>query len=181
MSNIVVMNRKYGDSNALDNVIDYCYGKCADWYGYGVRIGDIEDAKDSMKYIKKYYNQLDGRQLVHFVINVDSFKNTGIEYSRMTMAKDEAFLTDFVHIISVGLFNAGYQNCMFLHRDRKTPHAHFVINSVNCRNGKKLRDPMLVANQIFDYLKKTYPALKWERVYYNKVYSDELGYQRKDW
>lgn len=178
MSNIVVMCRKYSDDMAIDDVIDYCYKKCISWFGYGVRIGTIEDVKRSFLYMKEYHGQLEGRQLLHIVINVDTFFDTGIEYSNYTKEEDLKNLSKFVSIISKLIFYEGFQNCYFIHRGKKNPHAHFIINSVNCKDGSKLRNAMDLGHGIFDYLNEKYHDLKWQRVYYNKVTVDKYGYQR---
>ena len=177
MSNIVVMHRKYADERALDDVINYCYRKADYWFGAGVRCENIETAKESMRYIKKYYRQEDGRQLVHFVINVNSIFGTGEAYSRRIWSIDYRRMDSFAYAVSLLLFGKGYQNCFFYHSNRETPHVHFVLNSVSCKDGRKLREPKELGFEIIRFLKKNYSDCRWIGVYDNNVKTDKYGYQ----
>ena len=169
MSNIIVMNNPYQDKEALDTVFYYCFNKCTDFYGFGVRLSSPQEAINSMKYIKKYWNQTDGKQLCHLVIGVDTNFGTGHEYTKYQTAKDSAYLDDFTMQVSYLIYQAGFQNCFFRHISRNgRPHAHYVINSVHITNGTKLRSHSELAYGIYDYLSKKYPDLRWTGVKYNQ-------------
>lgn len=76
MSNIVVMDKPYSDSEALVSVMRYCAGETVEWHkcefygGMGVDTTSYLTMINSMNYAKDYFDQKETRQLHHVVINI---------------------------------------------------------------------------------------------------------------
>lgn len=169
MSNIIVMNNPYRDDRALETVFYYCFEKCEYWSGLGVRAISPQEALQSMQYIKAYWRQTGGKQLCHIIIGVDTNFDTGREYTRYQTFKDGAYLDDFVATVSYLIYREGFQNCFFKHvSEAGRAHVHYVINSVNVNDGKKLSSHSELAYGIYNYLNEKYPDLKWTGVKYNR-------------
>ncbi|MGN0735329.1 MAG: relaxase/mobilization nuclease domain-containing protein [Anaerovoracaceae bacterium] len=169
MSNIVVMNNTYSDEGALETVFYYCLEKCEYWGGFGVRAISPREAIQSMQYIKEYWRKTGGKQLGHIVIGVDTNFDTGREYTRLQTAKDGAYLDDFAVIVSYLIYQEGFQNCFFKHVSKEgRPHVHYVINTVNVSDGKKLSSHSELAYGIHQFLAGKYPDLKWTGVKFNR-------------
>ncbi len=74
---------------------------------------------------KLLYGKDDGRMYYHFV---------------QSFPKDEVLSPETAHEIALKLAEhyTGFEVLVATHTDREHTHSHFIVNSVNCENGKKL-------------------------------------------
>lgn len=174
MSNIIVMNNPYKDDQTLEMVLNYCIGntcahkKCEYWGGFGIRISSAETMIEDMKYIKQYYSQMGGRQLCHYIVVIKSVaKPNKKEDNSLLKVKDDAYCNSFAGDVAKIFYNQGFQVCFFKHIDTETPHLHYVINSVNGLDGKKIANVTSLANMAYQYLKSHYRKLNWQGIRFN--------------
>lgn len=145
MSNIILMNKSYNDELALPTVMNYCIGnhstkkKCFSWGGTGVDTSNIDTAINDMYKVKNYFSKTNGKQLYHIVITIYSDTDSVDEnYLKRKYKKESNICDAIVKPISKLIYDMGFQNCFFRHGDSSIVHAHFVINSVNWMDGRKL-------------------------------------------
>lgn len=87
-----------------------------------------ETAIDEMKATKELYDKNDGRQYAHFIQsfnpNDEISPEKAHEIGKEFIEKNDKF--------------KGHEIVLATHKDKKHIHNHFIINSVNYENGKKL-------------------------------------------
>ena len=87
-----------------------------------------ETAIDEMKATKELYDKDDGRQYAHFIQsfnpNDEISPEKAHEIGKEFIEKNDKF--------------KGHEIVLATHKDKKHIHNHFIINSVNYENGKKL-------------------------------------------
>ncbi|MCR0613018.1 relaxase/mobilization nuclease domain-containing protein [[Clostridium] innocuum] len=156
MSNLVVCSNEYEDNYCVSDVLQYIIRPKSptdyvDWHGLGVLESSILHASDSFHAIKSIYEKENGKQLHHFILNLDA--SSPLIYS-------------WLHIVGFKtlqfIFDKGYQCVMAFHTNTYTPHIHIVINSINFKNGKRLDQVQSFYNQVLYYLKYEFSALRWE-------------------
>ena len=87
-----------------------------------------QTVKLEMQSTKQMYNKLGGRQYKHYV---QSFK------------KNENITPEQAHVIAKEWASKNFKNHEVLiatHKDREHIHSHFVVNSVNFKNGRKFQE-----------------------------------------
>lgn len=168
MSNLILMNRRYADAEAIDNVINYCHSKCFDWWGMGVDLASTKSAINTMKFVKKVYGKETCKQLEHMVICVTPYDD-GRELSSTESKRYCAEMRKFADTISRAYYAEGYQNCYFYHvrPSDNVPHIHYVINTTSVYDGKQMPNYTSLGYQVHDYLKTEYPHMNWRGVNFN--------------
>lgn len=87
-----------------------------------------DTAIDEMKATKELYNKTDGRQYAHFIQSFNPKDNISPEKAHQIglewLKKNEKF--------------DGFEIVMATHKDKEHIHNHFIINSVNFKDGHKL-------------------------------------------
>ena len=168
MSNLILMNRSYRDEKALDTVINYCANpyKCSGRFAYGMDISSEESVIEGMKYMRRFLDKKDGKQLCHFVITIDT------PYSREKEYKWCAVVTKAVCLY--WWQELGFQIAAYIHTNANKIHSHFVVNSLNLKTGKLIDNPTAILYELHKLLVSAYPDLCWQGVFFNKGENDDL-------
>lgn len=121
MPDVILIRNQYPDAAALHRVLDYvCRSKMIG--GYAV---DPVYAFREFMLVKSAYQNIDGRQLLHFIV---SFSTT-VAY-RLSADDMLALGYDICHLFP------RHQVVYALHTDSAHCHLHFVVNSVSFEDGK---------------------------------------------
>lgn len=162
MSIVKMCTGEYYNSDALEKAFHYCFAKCEYWEGTGIRTDSIENGIFDMRQVKILTGKVDGKQLYHMVIGIRKYR----ENSKNNKETENCCCRLIGYEVSKILYDFGYQNAYFKHKDGDNRHLHFIINSVNFMTGKKLSDSRAITNRIMNYIKRAYPFLQWDGPYY---------------
>lgn len=122
---------KYHDDASYEDVIRYCFNpqKLAGWGGRAVNPGQ---AAMEFQKLAKAYDKDYGVRLRHFVISFSEREANCLGYDIYD------YLNCFAEYV-MDYYGNEYQIIYALHRSRKNPHIHFVMNTVNYKTGEKYR------------------------------------------
>lgn len=174
MSNVIVRNLKYENVDALENI--FAYGLEIEkedlnkniphklWFAYGALANTPQSAIESFNMVKRLYDKTDGNLLHHVIVNIKPKRilNNCVEVSQ--------------HVgVELGnkLLKEGYQNVFFIHQKNGYAHIHFVINSINYLNGKRVISTRWLGLTVLNFLYSNFRQLDWE---YNVIYNSERYY-----
>ena len=173
MSFIKIMPGNFSNPDALDFLINRLASseKCEYWLGQGVSNDNLSFAITDMKRVKKACHKEDGKQLLHIMINLKISSENDYSFSRKPDSQNlkETRRPGFIIAaeITTILYQIGFQSVCFIHHETDCRNLHFVINSVNFVNGKKINESNKLAYKMLHYLCHYYPSLHWQReVYY---------------
>lgn len=187
MSNIVVMNKAYSDEKALESVITYCAGltvkheKCIGYKVYGAINFSVEHIVMDFNHVKEVWGKTEGRQLCHIVETIDVPHNKN-NFGNYGMSRDKQIKYAEKTSLELGklIWNAGYQNCFFVHNDTDHVHVHYVINTVNMFTGRKIHNLGDIGYMMHNYVAKNYKELVWKGVYFRNskgdLFDEEIEY-----
>lgn len=171
MSNLIVRKGNYVNDDAVYNVVNYILNPnypsvLHDFYGVGVNYLNIDTITQSIMKSKERANNLYGRQLYHFIVNIYNPKRKISEKEKIRYSLDVLReIGDYLferNIQGIG----GVHECPSLYGNNV--HIHFMINSVDISTGNKIRDIQSFFNSLLYFLKNEFPYLNWS----NKVYYD---------
>lgn len=121
--------KPYIDYNSLDKVINYI---CQPEKTPSGLIGGLsilattpEDIIMQFNAIKELFHKEDGKQVRHFILSFSFYQHLSYE-NLFIMAR-----------LIAGYYAEFYQIVYSVHEDTTHPHIHFVMNTVNFRNGLK--------------------------------------------
>ena len=109
----------------MENVINYAMrmGDMQIVGGYGVTLTSAEDIINQFYTVKRLYNKVNGKQVVHILFSVD--KTTYLNAKQVKM---------FGNLL--GLYFANDRQVVFgVHTDTEHLHIHMVINTIAFTNG----------------------------------------------
>ena len=127
---IKIVNKKYKDSYAIENLIKYTVtdkaSKRACRYrgGHGAYYMNAKKAAKQFQIIQEYYKKQTGKRVHHMIISFDN----GI---------DDLYAIDSLAKIIVYDILREYQSVYAIHEDTDNLHIHIVWNAVNFVTGKK--------------------------------------------
>lgn len=126
MATVKAVSSKAGIGQAIDYVSKKEKTEAKLMSGIGCQ---PETAKEEMALTKEIWGKTDGRTYKHFTQNFH---------------KDENITHEQAHEIAVKLASdipawKGHEVLIATHKDREHIHTHFIINSVNTKDGKKLQ------------------------------------------
>lgn len=81
--------------------------------------------------------------------------------------RDNSYCSDFAAAMTRVVYEQGFQVCFFKHIDTKTPHLHYVVNSVNGLTGKKIANVTSLAGLVYKFLRERYENLRWNGIRFN--------------
>ena len=134
MATVNLIQSKRSQSKAgLVFILSYCKRESKTVYGDKKLIGGVncvpESAYHEMLSTKMRYGKTDGRMFYHLV---------------QSFSPDENITPETAHEIALKFAEQEfpeYEVLVATHTDKAHIHSHFIINSVNCENGYKLRPP----------------------------------------
>ena len=134
MATVNLIQSKRSQSKAgLAFILSYCKRESKTVYGDKKLIGGVnciaESAYCEMLSTKMRYGKTDGRMFYHLV---------------QSFSPDENITPETAHEIALKFAEEQfpeYEVLVATHTDKAHIHSHFVINSVSCENGYKLRSP----------------------------------------
>lgn len=169
MSALIVCNNSYSNDDVLENLVSYALEINKDklnvskqevmWCGFGVNTYTPQYAINSMNTIKRLYNNEAGRQAEHFIISIYQHRNYGVSH-RINIAQN------LMYEAGNFLVNMGYQSICGIHNNEGNVHIHFIVNSVNYMDGKKIHNTKVIYNALHAHLKNQNVNLNWEGVFY---------------
>lgn len=122
---VKIVNGAYENDDAVENVINYALrmGDMQIVGGYGVTLTSAEDIINQFYTVKKLYNRMNGKQVVHIMFSVDK--------------------TSFLNPVQVKIlgnllgqyFGDERQVVFGVHTDTEHLHIHMVINTIAFTNG----------------------------------------------
>lgn len=174
MSNVILRDLKYENVDALENIFSYGLGiekedlnkriPNVSWTAFGALSNTPQSAIDSFNMVKRLYEKTDGNLLHHVIVNI----------------KPKRKLHDYFgvaqHIgykLGTKLFKEGFQNALFIHEKNGYSHIHFIINSINYLNGKRIMSTGWLGMTINNFLYTNFMQLDWE---YSVIYNSERHY-----
>lgn len=179
MSNIVVMNKAYSDEKALERVINYCAGftvnhkKCIGYMGYGVFWNIPRYIIKDFNHVKQVWGKTEGRQLCHIVETIDVPHNkNNLDNHGMSRNEQIKYAAKTAFELGELIWDAGYQNCFFVHNDTDRVHVHYVINTVNMFTGRKIHNLGDIGYMMHNHLARYYKELVWKGVYFRNSKGD---------
>ena len=159
MSFIKIIKNDYTSKDAIGNVFDYCIRadikdnhQSVQWDGIGICGYSKADVIESMQFVKHFFKKEEGIQMYHMVVSI--FK----KHNHYNSGWANLIAMDLMHFI----YEKGYQNCYFKHTDSGCVHLHFIINSVNYKDGKMLSKVWSFENEILAFLRGKYKGLEWQ-------------------
>lgn len=130
-----------------------CYGS---HHGYLYQ-KPVTELISEFEYVSNQYNAV-GSLISHYIIQISSTL-----YAKMN--NDPILLSEYATACCRYIFDLGHQTCFAIHysKERKL-HIHLVINTINYKTGKKLR-------QYHKEIKRTieYPLINLIRQYYHQT------------
>lgn len=122
---VKIINGKYENIDAVENVINYALrmGNMQIVGGYGVTLTNVEDIINQFYIVKKLYNMVAGKQVVHIMFSVD--KTTCLNSMQVKM----------LGILLAQYFSNERQVVFGVHTDTEHLHIHMVINTIAFTNG----------------------------------------------
>ena len=171
MSNVIYKNTRYVNTDALENIVSYAL-RCdkvdldsslqsVAWSGQGIITKTPKMAINSFRTVKQIFTKNDGNQLHHVII---TFK------TRQVMKPITTY--DAIKIMSevgYGLLVLGFQNMYFVHNEYDSIHVHFVINSINFLDGRRISRLKDLTHNIVMKLYQLTPMLEWN---FNVIYKN---------
>ena len=126
--NIIIFKGKYTNSDACEKVINYALQHSDTSPVGGSAIFPIESdtAIHQFQLVKEKYNKTSGRQVLHVCLSYPDH----LKKSRQTVIKDAERMSYRI--------GSEFQNVYGIHENTNHIHAHFVINSVSYKTGKKI-------------------------------------------
>lgn len=122
---VKIIDGTYENIDAVENVINYAMrmGDMQIVGGYGVTLTSAEDIINQFYIVKRLYNKINGKQVVHILFSVD--KTTYLNPKQVKMFGD-----------LLGLYFANDRQVVFgVHTDTEHLHIHMVINTIAFTNG----------------------------------------------
>ena len=171
MSNVIYRTNPYINTDALENMVSYALRTDKDdldsslqsvaWRGQGVLTRTPQSAIDSFNAVKRIYQKENGNLLHHMVITFRT-KRCHKPITSMDVMK---IMSD----VGFKVLEAGFQNLYFIHNEVDSIHVHFIFNSINYLNGKRVANHMEIGNGVNHLLKQIVPDLEWnDYVIYKK-------------
>lgn len=139
---VILIRNQYPDAAALHRVLDYV---CRSGMIGGYAVDPVYAFREFML-VKSAYQNIDGRQLLHFIV---SFSTT--EAYRLSADDMLALGYDICHLFP------GHQVVYALHMDSAHCHLHFVVNSVSFEDGKKHFSGFHDLFPVRDFLQECFP------------------------
>lgn len=122
---VKIIDGAYENTDAVENVINYAM-RMEDMQivgGYGVTLTNAKDIINQFYTVKKLYNAVNGKQVVHILFSVD--KTAYLTPVQVKMLGD-----------LLGLYFADDRQVVFgVHTDTEHLHIHMVINTIAFTNG----------------------------------------------
>lgn len=176
MSYIKVITNNYDNPHAVNKLLNYLIRSTSMFKKehsniyrdtLGLSNVNIDEAILDFNMIKKIFDNEQGRQIHHFVVSIP-YKNT-----KQKSNVDEDRLI-YMRTISIYLqnyiFQQGFQVFYVIHLDHdENVHSHFIINSVNYKNGNRIPHEKVFYNQLLQYLRFEFNKIEWERVIYGNL------------
>lgn len=129
MAVVKMINEGYHQKSDFINLIYYVCRKAEDIGGYGITLTDIPEICLQFEYVKAFWGKAEEgrRQARHFIVS----------FSNKELCTQE--------LMTLGWQIAAYYGYEFqvlwgVHADSANLHIHFVVNTVNYRNGKMLSE-----------------------------------------
>lgn len=147
---VKIINGKYENVDAVDNVINYALrmGDMKIVGGYGVTLTSAKDIINQFYTVKKLYNRMNGKQVLHIMFSVD--KTAYLNPVQVKMLGD-----------LLGLYFAEDRQVVFgVHTDTEHMHIHMVINTIAFTNGSykgyyEIEPLKIFANQCYERVMDT--------------------------
>ena len=140
---IKMVNKKYKDSYAIENLIKYTVTDkkrkkdCRYRGGHGAYYMNAKKAAEQFRIVQRYYKKQTGKRVHHMIISFEE----GI---------DDLYAMDSLAKIIVYDILREYQSVYAIHEDTDNLHIHIVWNAVNFVTGKKWH----ISKSEFSKLKK---------------------------
>lgn len=158
MSIVKMIKNDYTGKDAIGNVFDYCIRAGmkdpyhpVQWDGIGIYGYSKAAVIESMQFVKRFFKKEEGIQMHHMVVSIFKKNNQNNSVWANLIARDLMYF----------IYGKGYQNCYFKHTDSGCVHLHFIINSVNYKDGKMLSKVWAIQNEILEFLRGNYKELEW--------------------
>lgn len=140
---IKMVNKKYKDSYAIENLIKYTVTDkkrkkdCRYRGGHGVYYMNAKKAAEQFRIVQRYYKKQTGKRVHHMIISFEE-------------STDDLYAMDSLAKIIVYDILREYQSVYAIHEDTDNLHIHIVWNAVNFLNGRKWH----ISKSEFSKLKK---------------------------
>ena len=115
-----IVDESYSNEDAMVNVINYI---CRSGLTSGLGVNP-ECAALQMSLVKQLWYKTDGRQVRHFILSFSASE---------PVAPDD--LMRYGYAAADYYYEKGFQVVFGIHLDTNHPHLHFVVNTVNFRDG----------------------------------------------
>ncbi len=180
MSNIIIVDKSYMDSDSLNKVVSYIlYGKHSyskdnilynspnvEWGGIGINLLNPALAVKSFQQIKSIYHKENGNQLHHFIISLCKVDDWGFA---IPVNNDETnmWLNLLLNDLCDYVNQNGFQLLFGIHRNTDKLHIHCVMNSINYSTGLRLNNRQGFYETMYQILKSQIIGWQWKGVVYN--------------
>lgn len=126
-----IVNKPYLDPEDIYREIRYIYNpeKCIYKNSINLISADPYIIMNQFLYVKSFYGKQGGKQLEHFVLSLDTECEERDVEIRVLIILASFLLSEF----------QDYQMTCAIHNSSKNLHVHFIMNSVNMKNGKHFR------------------------------------------
>lgn len=159
MSLIKVVNENYCSISSLRHELHYqlrtsqstCYNQNEIFYtGYGVCLTGVESVIRDFQFVKDCFNKQGGNLFHHFIISLNYANN---DLNKETNELRETNMRMTANLLSEYIYHKKrFQNVYFIHLDNKSNvHAHFIMNSINFENGKRIDRSQSFFNELLNF------------------------------
>ena len=153
MAEVKSNGKKYNNSNAIQNIIDYySYGNRPGsnweyWTAYGVDNTDIDAAKRQILDTKAKHRQFSGIQMHQIFVTIPYNEINGMK-QKPAMKAEQCL----IGLIGQYFYCYGMQNISFIYRNGPGIFIRVVINSTSVNNGKVISNIRPFVNELNEYL-----------------------------
>lgn len=137
-----IVDESYFNEDAMVNVIDYV---CRSGYAGGLGV-DPECAALQMSMVKQLWHKTEGRQVRHFILSFSAVESI-----------DPDTLMQYGYAVAGYYYQKGFQVVFAGHLDTDYLHLHFVVNTVNFRDGHMYNEGWGDASGLRSYVHANIP------------------------
>lgn len=172
MSFIKKVNGHYNSIDDIDRLIEYCIGSkyIQNYALFGTNVLNLTHAVESMSIIRNKFHKETGQLVQHFIFSIKP--NRYLDVSHLIWYAEEV-----MYKVGYKLADIGFQSIGFIHAKRNkmyeaeigpfNVHIHFIVNTINGRDGHRMQDVKNLLNSLLLDLKRDYflKNLNWKYVY----------------